>query len=124
MRNYEPRLALVPAALHSKTDTEVGDAFYPQLLHIASELGVRVFVVEVADLAQAQRVVRMVLESRGWEGCEIWRDFPGQGGYYGKEGVVDGEVVDVDGRGVRVKGEGEGRGVVAWREGWGKLFAE
>ena len=115
----------MPAALpDSSTDTEAGDAFYPQLVHIASELDVRVFVVEVADLAQAGRVVRMVLDSGVWEGCEIWRDFPSQGVRCGKGGGEGGEVVDVEGRGVGVKGEGEGRAVCAWREGWGCLFAD
>ena len=71
-------------------------------------------MVEVADMAQAMRVVGMVREKGVWEGVEVWRDWVGQGG--------GGEIVDVDGREVRVRGEGEGRAVVAWREGWGGLF--
>ena len=75
-------------------------------------------MVEVGDMAQAKRVVGMVVRERGvWEGVEVWRDWPGQGGRDGK-----GEVVDVDGRGVRFRGEGEGRAVVAWRKGWGGVF--
>ena len=74
-------------------------------------------MVEVADMAQAKRVVAMVREKGLWEGVEVWRDFLGQGGRDGKEGFVD-----VDGRDVRVKGEGEGRAVVAWREEWGGVF--
>ena len=70
-------------------------------------------------MAQAKRVVGMVREKGVWEGVEVWRDLPGQGPRYGK-----GEVVDLEGREVRVKGEGEGRAVVAWREGWGGVFGE
>ena len=123
MRNYEPKLALVPASppQNSKTDREAGgDIFYPHLLHIAHELNIPVIVFEVADMAQARRVVRMVIDKGVWEGLEVWRDFPGQAGRDGEEG----EVVDVDGREVRVKGEGEGRAVCAWRGGWGGLFGE
>ena len=118
VRKYEPKLALVPTAAPSlSTDTEIGDTFYPRLLQIAHELRVGNFVVEVADMAQAMRVVGMVREKRVWEGVEVWRDWVGQRRRNGT-----GEIVDVDGRDVRVKGEGEGRAVVAWREGWGGLF--
>lgn len=113
-------MALVPTSPpDSSTDTEIGDTFYPHLLHIACELGVGGFVVEVADMAQARRVVGMVREKGGWEGVEVWRDWPGQGGKKGEW-----EVVEVDGRNVRVRGEGEGRAVVAWREGWGGVFGD
>ena len=116
MRNYEPKIALVPTtSTYANTDTEIGDLFYPRLLHIANEFQVGVFVVEVADMAQAKRVVGMVRERGVWEGVEVWRDCPGQG-------RREGEVVDVDGRGVRVRGEGEGRAVVAWRGEWGGVF--
>ena len=75
-------------------------------------------MVEVADMAQAKRVVGMVRERGVWEGVEVWRDWPGQSG--GRNGT--GEVDEVDGRGVRVGGKGEGRAVCAWREGWGGVF--
>ena len=115
VRNYEPKLALVPPHSRTSTDTEIGDAFYPRLLQIANSLNIPLLVFEVADLAQAKRVVGMVFERDGWDGCEIWRDFPGQRGRDGQE-----EVMEVEERRVRVKGEGEGRAVCAWREGWGR----
>ncbi|KAK0513021.1 hypothetical protein JMJ35_005038 [Cladonia borealis] len=123
VRNYEPKIALVPTTpTYSSTDAPEtgGDMFYPRLLHIANELQVGVFVVEVADMAQAKRVVGMVRERGAWEGVEVWRDFPEQGGRDGTGEVV--EVDGRDGRDVRVRGEGEGRAVVAWREGWGGVF--
>ena len=68
-------------------------------------------------MAQAKRVVGMVRERGVWEGVEVWRGWVGQ-----RDRDEKGEVVEVEGRGVRVKGEGEGRAVVAWREGWGGGF--
>ena len=115
MRNFEPKLALIPPQSNTSTTTskDGGDTFYPRLLHIAHSLNIPLFVCEVADLAQAKRVVGMILERKEvWVGCEIWRDFLGQ---VGRDG--DGEVVEVEGRQVRVKGEGEGRAVCAWRDG-------
>lgn len=68
-------------------------------------------LVEVADMEQAIRVAGMVLEkgNGGWEGCEIWRDWPAGGGERG------GEEVEVQGEKVGVRGEGNGRAVLAWR---------
>ena len=55
----------------------------------------------------------MVVGKGGWDGCEIWRDWIGEGR------VREGEVVEVEGEMVRVRGEGNGRVVVCWRgEGW------
>lgn len=115
VRNYEPKLALVPPQSSTSTTTsnDEGDTFYPRLLHIAHSLNIHLLVFEVADMAQAKRVVGMVFEKGVWNGgCEIWRDFPGQGGR-----DWDGEVVEVEGKEVRVRGEGEGRAVCAWRVG-------
>lgn len=109
VRNYEPRLALVPDVGGDGSVHEAGDGFYPRLLEIAWGVGARVVLVEVADMAQAVRVAGM---AGGWEGCEIWRDWVDGGG--GAE-----EVADVDGRRVRVVGEGNGRAVVCWRGGGG-----
>ena len=109
VRRFEPKLALVPPSKPLRTDAEVADLFYPHLLHLANTLAVKVFAVEVADLDQARRIMKLALESkREWEGCEIWRDWPSQG--KGEE-----DVVDVGGRNIKVKGEGHGRAVVAWR---------
>ncbi|KAL9064011.1 MAG: hypothetical protein Q9161_009144 [Pseudevernia consocians] len=120
VRNYEPKSALVPSPTHALdqnrgAEETAGDTFYPRLLDLAEQVGAQVLLVEVADMEQAVRVARMVLaESKGvWAGCEIWRDWPAAGGE-GEE-----EVVEVDGGKVRIKGEGNGRAVLAWRGGDG-----
>ena len=68
-------------------------------------------LIEVGDLEQAFRVVAMVTGKREgvWEGCEIWRDWPAGN----REGGA--EWVKVGGYGVRVRGEGNGRAVLAWK---------
>lgn len=110
VRRYEPKLALVPAQHSAMED---GDAFYPRLLDIASQVQAKVLLFEVADLDQAKRVAEMVLQRAVWDGVEIWRDEPGvSGSKTGEDAVV------VDGRDIGVRGEGNGRSVVAWtREG-------
>lgn len=114
VRNYEPKSALVPplstsSAKSREAAADIGDTFYPRLLEIAEQVSARVLLVEVGDLQQAIRVVEMVVEKGKsvWAGCEIWRDWPVGGG--------DGEVVEVQGGEVRVRGEGNGRAVLAWR---------
>lgn len=67
-------------------------------------------LLEVGDLAQARRVVRLVVGTRGWDGVEVWRDEPGAEVEEGGE-----EVVVVEAREVRVRGRGEERSVVCWR---------
>lgn len=123
VRNYEPKSALVPSIAVSagggEAEADAGDTFYPRLLEIAEQISARVLLVEVADMEQACRVVAMVGEKgRGiWEGCEIWRDWPAGGD---REGDV--EVVEVGGEEIRVRGEGNGRAVLAWRGGGGRML--
>lgn len=106
----------------TEAKTAPGDTFYPRLLEVAERVDAQVLLFEVADMEQAIRVARMVL-GKGvgvWKGCEIWRDWPAAAG-----GKVDGggdgdgggevEVVGVRGKDVRVRGEGNGRAVLAWR---------
>lgn len=92
-------------------EVDAGDMFYPRLLEIAAQVSARVLLVEVGDLEQAFRVVAMVAGKREgvWEGCEIWRDWPAGNGEGGAEWVK------VGGYGVRVRGEGNGRAVLAWK---------
>ena len=123
MRNYEPKSALVPSSIpgDSGPGTDSGDRFYPRLLETAEQVSAQVLLVEVADMEQAIRVAEMVVGKgrRVWEGCEIWRDWPAAGGEGG------GEVVGVQGQNVRVRGEGNGRAVLAWRgEGGARMIGE
>ena len=111
------------SANRADPESDAGDAFYPRLLEIAERVGAQVWLVEVANMEQAMRVARMVLGKgvRVWKGCEIWRDWPaaggkGDGGGDGNGGG-DGErkAVEIQGKDVRVRGEGNGRAVLAWR---------
>ncbi len=97
-----------------EAEGDAGDIFYPRVLEIAEQVGARVVLVEVGDMEQAVRVAGMVLmKGRGvWEGCEVWRDWPAAGG--------DGEVVEIKGEKVKIKGEGNGRAVLAWKGGDGE----
>ncbi|KAM0793849.1 S-adenosyl-L-methionine-dependent methyltransferase [Usnea florida] len=125
VRNYEPKLALVPPYPPSSSSssnttthnpppppptTDPSDTFYPRLLSIAEQISAQVVLFEVGDMQQALRVAGMVVDGTGrgeWKGCEIWRDWPG--------GVGGGEGVVVRGERVGVRGEGNGRAVLAWR---------
>lgn len=90
------------------------DLFYPHILRIAQETGAKVVLVEVADLEQAMRVLRLARQSKKtgdvWDGFEIWRDEPAA--------FDEGDTarsVGVDGCTVPVKGAGHARSVVCWR---------
>lgn len=115
VRNFEPRLALVPderlRATAACLGCELEDVFYARLLDIAKELKPRYILFEVGDLEQAKRVVNMVtrLESNEDFGYEIWRDEPDAKGceVFGME----------SGSGVAiVRGEGHGRSVFIYRK--------
>ena len=114
VRNFEPRQALVPESVpfgvdfDGESDTAVGDAFYPRLLEIARQVEARCLVMEVADMAQARRVASRAVRLGWWTTCEIWRDWP-DGARVGRE------TLELEGRMVDVKGEGNGRAVVLWR---------
>lgn len=118
VRNYEPKLALVPPQSEAATsnpaaDNAVGDAFYPRLLHIAHKVNACVVLMEVADMKQATRVVRMVIESSCWSGCEIWRDWPSTGAT---------SALHVLGKEINVRGDGNGRAVLLWgKDGCGLI---
>lgn len=77
VRNYEPKLALVPPAMHASSDDDQGDLFYPRLLEIADMVNAKILLVEVADLDQALRVAEMARQRERWAGVEVWRDEPG-----------------------------------------------
>ena len=122
VRNWEPRVALVPPLVVAANGgglgggLQGGDVFYPRLLEIAEGVGARVMLVEVADMAQAVRVAGMMEGKGGWEGCEIWRDWVDEG----RENEDEDEVVGVNGKEVRVRGEGNGRAVLCWRGAGGR----
>lgn len=118
VRNWEPKTALVPPAPRKSTpsplgarmgDEDVGDMFYPRILDISREAKANLVAMEVGDMAQAERVAEMLLSEQVWNTCEIWRD-----GITGRHGEL--EKKELGARSVGVRGEGNGRVVVAWRD--------
>ncbi|KAL9117530.1 MAG: hypothetical protein Q9187_005933, partial [Circinaria calcarea] len=80
VRNYEPKLALVPPAQvppeQSVLDDVQGDLFYPRLLKIASQVNAKLVLMEVDGTCQALRVKQMIHDMQIWDGCEFWMDEP------------------------------------------------
>jgi methylase of polypeptide subunit release factors len=106
VRKFEPKLALVPSAPQFNpkiSDEDQGDLFYPRLLQIADCISAKVLLMEVADMAQAERISIMVRESGVWDGVEIWRDEPSLADAH----VMFGNTI--------IRGQGHGRSVVCWR---------
>ena len=97
----------------SPSAPDPGDTFYTHLLSIALKCRAKILVMEVADSAQALRVLRLIKtrdESGWWDMRQIWCDEvgvrreEGRGlGWGGVEGGRDGD------------GEGEGGGEKGWR---------
>ncbi|KAI9827988.1 MAG: hypothetical protein M1819_006831 [Sarea resinae] len=160
VRNFEPRLALVPpssasvpistAPISASTSTSIlstsapapalkssqsissttttdadrdGDTFYPSLLQHAAASGAQFSLLEVADLAQAKRVVRLATAQKGvWDVVEIWRDWPAQQTQQAQQGLGSGldeyrscGGIEAESKGERGPRTGEA-GVVAGRE--------
>ncbi|KAL9613346.1 MAG: hypothetical protein Q9167_002107 [Letrouitia subvulpina] len=113
VRNWEPRNALVPETMNSSDNEMVGDAFYLKLLNYAENFNAKVVVLEAADMAQSMRVVSMIHKSSNWEDCEIWCDWPAQG---------QAEYRNLHGRNVSIRGQGQGRTVVAWSKNGRQLL--
>ncbi|KAF2137335.1 uncharacterized protein K452DRAFT_302090 [Aplosporella prunicola CBS 121167] len=147
VRNWEPKLALVPRSATGSAgedadtavanDDAVADTFYPALLRAADGVGAKVALFEVADLEQGMRVAGMVKRGGGWDGVEVWRDEPGVGNMQGsghEQGVwrvegggTEGEEakeVEEEAEGARVRGRGEGRSVVCWRGEGGRWLGQ
>lgn len=66
VRLFEPRLALVPPAVHSRKNfcDRPEDIFYARILALSLKLRPRLVVLECGDLRQAHRVVNMHQELR------------------------------------------------------------
>lgn len=120
VRNYEPKLAQVPAIADYTAPHHTGwieDVFYARLLDIAVRLKPRVMLFEVGDLKQALRVVGMAFRHDGlWEKgdgmVEVWRDWPDAAPGEDEETIaqVDGGSLGV--KKVRIRGSGHGRSVL------------
>ncbi|CZT20019.1 uncharacterized protein RCC_05876 [Ramularia collo-cygni] len=111
VRLYEPELALIPSS-PSSSKLVRGDEFYPALLNAADLVNAKILLFEVGDLEQAKRVAGMAIRKGAWDTVEIWRDDPSHDAE---------EVLEIAGERVQVRGEGNGRSVVAFRgdgNGW------
>lgn len=156
VRTFEPMLALVPPSVsrlhagsdidnHSRSsfatstpiplkgqydgekgDYNSGDAFYPSILSIATRVKARVLVMEVGDMAQAERVAGLARalssadEGKGtkWDKVVIWRDWIDHPDADASKEAESGFGLDVDVRG-EGNGDPEGSGrVVACFRGW------
>ncbi|KAI9646507.1 hypothetical protein NHQ30_004500 [Ciborinia camelliae] len=117
VRNWEPKLALVPKL--SKLDTvysdddagntpfmNAEDIFYHRLLRFHSLSNSKILVMEVGDEAQARRVVKMA--TRSPNAIEIWRDWPDQ--HESENGME--KYMLIDDHRIVVKGTGMIRAVV------------
>ena len=108
VREYEPKLALVPRSPSNKHTVHDGDTFYPLLWKLGIHLKSKIALFEVADMEQARRVAAMA--QKRWKFVEIWRDDPGAT-------TSEKEYVDIEcihRPKVRVRGTGNGRSVVAY----------
>ncbi|PQE12103.1 family methyltransferase protein [Rutstroemia sp. NJR-2017a BVV2] len=120
VRNWEPRLALVPEAtkpalsLLKDSSTEKShmhpeDIFYRGLIRFHRRLKSKILVMEVGDAAQAMRVVALQMAMRRRSEIEIWRDWPD-----GQKADDEADHIDINGHRVDVKGTGTMRAVVLY----------
>lgn len=113
VRNFEPRLALVPEERNQLHGIDPGDVFYPRLLEIALDQNAKIILFEVADMGQAQRVASMIKSRSCWNGVEIWRDDPA---CMDDVSVSEQSTAPDTSGSVRIVGSGNGRSVFAWRD--------
>ncbi|KAF2755499.1 S-adenosyl-L-methionine-dependent methyltransferase [Pseudovirgaria hyperparasitica] len=121
VRRHEPKMALVPPLPFSipgkdcpkRADSDdLGDLFYEPLVKTALKSDAKIVWFEVADIEQAARVAHLItsMASARPEQLELWREepMPGIEGLEGKDEIYQGFIV---------KGRGNGRSVVWWRDG-------
>lgn len=115
VRNFEPKLALVPPeSLGTPSIRYDSDLFYHHILRAARQLNTRIVLVEVANLDQAKRVASLAMRQKIWKGVEIWRDDPFARAIdsTSTSSISDG----IDNFDVPIVGSGEGRSVLVYRE--------
>lgn len=114
VRNYEPKIAQVPAVAYGGGAVRREDVFYARLLDIAARLRPRVMLFEVGDLKQALRVAEMALGHKDIAGSgsdvnvEVWRDWPDAAPEQDEE--LSAKVLEGS-REVHIRGSGHGRSV-------------
>jgi methylase of polypeptide subunit release factors len=110
VRNWEPKLALVPPGYKMRYTncSRQEDIFYPIILDTAHSSRAKVVLMEVSDTTQALRVAQIALDRGFWRSVEIWRDWPS---HMDEDAGTIREVV-VGEHVVTFKGSGQGRAVV------------
>ena len=117
VRNFEPRLALVPPQESHKdpstlsVDDDEGDVFYPRILQIAQASRAKMVLMEVDGMKQAKRVAAMTRKVGRWGGVQIWCDGLEETRWSGQDGQE--EVVNGSDGSVPVLGHGRERAVFA-----------
>jgi methylase of polypeptide subunit release factors len=110
VRNWEPKLALVPPDLQLKDPrcSRNEDIFYPRILDIAASSNAKIVLMEVAGTEQALRIAQIASNMRLWKSVEVWRDWPGHVDEFAEpiNDIIMGEHV------ITFKGAGHGRAVV------------
>lgn len=113
VRNWEPRLALVPQRASVDFRFALEDVFYHRLLVLYESFESRILAMEVGDDEQALRVARMAFKLGvvgDQDEVQIWRDALGCSSVAGEA-----ESLIVQGRNVRLIGAGKLRAVVLFR---------
>lgn len=115
VRNFEPKLALVPPWAKSPPPgfPPQEDMFYHRLVDMHQKHQSKVTLMEVGDAEQAVRVVNHILNIKSvarWNHVELWRDFPGQEPDRRKL-----RMLHVGEKLVPIKGQGKIRAVVMFR---------
>ena len=116
VRNYEPKLALVPPNPGILSKSQFGDTFYPALLKIGQRTKCKILVMEVADRAQALRVTYLAKENKWWDEIEIWCD---DMEVWERDMQQSSSLVN-DAYDFKEYGKGNARAVVCWKDKGGK----
>ena len=112
VRNWEPKLALVPRIIENTTveNSHPEDIFYHRILEVANASKSRVVLMEIGDMEQAIRVSTIAVDIGIWTSVEIWRDWPDN---Y-PEKLTDKEEIFVTQQRIATKGSGNCRSVICW----------
>lgn len=113
VRNWEPKLALVPPKTRDGdlTHSQAEDVFYYKILDTARAGSARIVLMEVGDLQQALRVAQIALNMGLWSLVEVWRDWPDQE----PDRPEEVEEAAVGQHRIRIRGSGHGRSVLCRR---------
>lgn len=112
VRNWEPKLALVPQG-NPEMDCAPEDTFYYRLLELQRELGSKILLMEVGDSDQAMRVAAMAMGTRHNQHLrkvEIWRDWPEE-----EDPTAPLRDITIDGERIPIKGTGTMRAILVSR---------